>query len=265
LSSRAALTVLLAATLGFLGLAAGMTAGAVWLVPENSGLVGPAVALAYGLLGGVAATIAGILLGIRMPIPGLRVLTGVCAIAAVSIFVLLTWRFASDRADRVAQRERAHEAISPFQQPYEMTLRVFADDRGGLDFPFSELRIVQAENRREATWETLGMAPERCRAPVPPLASIDVAAALQQVDGTLRSAFLPCTANQEEPPLARVEWSIPGLAPEHPEGALRITAGCLDADPGTQRLLQAVATLFRQAEGGAVCSPIDRGIAARVR
>lgn len=264
LSSRAVLTVLLAVTLAFVGLTAGMAVGAVWFVPEGSGLAGPAIALAYGLLGGVAALIAGILLGLRLAIPRLRIVTAIGMFAAIGIFALLTWRFTVARTDRALQRERAHEAISPYQKPYTMTLRVFADAGGGLDFPFSELRVEQSEEAREATWETLGMAPDRCRAQIPPLAAIDVAAALQQVDGMVRSSFRPCTANEDEPALARVEWSIPGLAPEHPEGALRVTAGCLNADAKARQLLQDIAVLMRQVEAGAICTPVDRGIAAIV-
>jgi hypothetical protein len=262
LNSRALLTVLLALALGFLGLATGTTLAGAWLVPEGSGLAGPAVALAYGLLGAVAALTAGVIAGIKASLRTLRAATTAAAVGSVIVFALLTWSFLTARADRIAARDQAHEALTPFQRPYEMTLRIFAAAGGGLDFPFSEMRIEQTESTRTAVWETLGPDPDRCRAPAPPLATIDVAAALQQVDATLRSAFPACTNGDEEPTLARVEWNIPALASEEPRGALRITAGCLNADDRTRLLIDSVAALYRQVESSANCSSLDRGIAA---
>jgi len=262
--SRAPLTVLLALALAFLGLAAGTVLAGAWLVPEGSGLAGPAIALAYGLLGAVAALAGGVILGIRASIRTLRAATVATALGAIVVFGLLTWSFLTARAERIAAREQAHEALTPFQRPYEMTLRVFAEAGGGLDFPFSEIRIEQTETSRSATWETLGADPDRCRAQAPPLAAIDVAAALQQVNGTLRSAFRPCTANEDEPALAQVQWHIPALASDEPSGVMRITAGCLNADAKTRMLIDAVASLYRQVEPEAICSTLDRGIADAV-
>ena len=51
--------LLLLVSFAWLGLVAGAAVGATWLVPEGSGLAGPAIALGYGVLGAAAGLVVG--------------------------------------------------------------------------------------------------------------------------------------------------------------------------------------------------------------
>jgi hypothetical protein len=86
--------LLLLGSLAWLGLLAGVAAGATWWVPEGSGLAGPAIALGYGVLGAAAALVLGAALGWKAPHGLLRVVTAVTVALALLAAGWIGWRIA---------------------------------------------------------------------------------------------------------------------------------------------------------------------------
>lgn len=92
--------LLLLGSLAWVGLVAGAAAGAAWLVPEGSGLAGPAEALGYGVLGLLAGLALGALLGWRAGDGLLRAATAIAVALALLAAGLIVWRIVALQAER---------------------------------------------------------------------------------------------------------------------------------------------------------------------
>ncbi len=91
--------LLLLGSLAWLGLVAGTALGAAWLVPEGSGLAGPAVALGYGVVGTAGGLVLGGVLGWKASIGALRAAAMAAVLLALLAAGLLAWRIAAVQAD----------------------------------------------------------------------------------------------------------------------------------------------------------------------
>jgi hypothetical protein len=89
-------------SLAWLGLVAGTAAGGAWFVPEGSGLVGPAIALGYGVLGLLAGWPSEAILGWRAGHGLFRAATAVAVVLALLSAELVVWRIVAAEAERRA-------------------------------------------------------------------------------------------------------------------------------------------------------------------
>lgn len=94
--------VVLLGSLVWLGLVAGAAAGAAWLVPEGSGLAGPAIALGYGVAGAAAGLVLGAALAWRAGYGLLRASAVVAAVLALVAVGAVAWRAVAAQAERSA-------------------------------------------------------------------------------------------------------------------------------------------------------------------
>lgn len=92
--------LLLVGSLAWVGLVAGAAAGATWLVPEGSGLAGPAEALGYGVLGLLAGLALGAVLGWMAGDGLLRAATAIAVVLALLAAGLIAWRVFAIQAER---------------------------------------------------------------------------------------------------------------------------------------------------------------------
>ena len=101
---------LLIVALGSLGFVAGTIIG-VPLVPANSGLAGPAIAMSYGLAGAVLLMIIGFFLAWRLAPRSLRQVSLICSLVALAAYIILPYLIISE--DRVRIERQNDEPTQP--------------------------------------------------------------------------------------------------------------------------------------------------------
>jgi hypothetical protein len=94
------LVALLLPSLAWAGLVVGTVVGSS-RVPEGSGLAGPAIALAYGVMGMAFSLVLGGLFTWRAPHLLLQLATAVAVVVAVAAAGLVAWRFVAARQERM--------------------------------------------------------------------------------------------------------------------------------------------------------------------
>jgi hypothetical protein len=121
--------IILVLLLVCVGLFVGTVVGAALFVPTDSGLAGPAIALAYGLGGGAAALTGGVIVARRLDRRSLRRSLLVAGVLVTAITVWIGYRLSVARAGESPPEgaaERVDLLTSPSDQSPAATTRADA-------------------------------------------------------------------------------------------------------------------------------------------
>ncbi|HMB53928.1 MAG TPA: hypothetical protein VKU40_11465 [Thermoanaerobaculia bacterium] len=155
--SRVPLALVVALCLAWLGLVAGLTAGALWLVPKDAGLAGGPMVLGYGLLGLIAGLVVAALLAWKAPHSVLRATALAAALLAVASLAFVGWRLLDLRTERRA----AAGLDEPLPPPTGFRLEARIDESDGMR-RFRTLTVDGDEWRAE--WVAVGPEAAECEA-----------------------------------------------------------------------------------------------------
>jgi hypothetical protein len=96
----------------WVGLVGGTLIGALFLVPEGSGLAGPAIALGYGVAAALAGAVLAGVVGRRLAARPLRRAAAVVGALAVAAVLVVAYLFVRQQAERRAQADPPEQPVS---------------------------------------------------------------------------------------------------------------------------------------------------------
>lgn len=264
LENRLLLGLVLSLGLALVGFVAGAAAAALWWIPEDAGLAGGAMALAYGLMGAAVGLLASTVLARILPLPALRRVALAALLVTVGAAAFLGYR--GWRVNRDAPPASSDLAPSPYRSPYRVSLEV--TEAGSLQpgLEFREATIEQVGGGAVVAWTTRDDGrPLRCDAPLLGQEALDLAESLRRFSAQAAGGFRGCTHDRAGGPVwYRVEWSVSERLSSAPEGNLDIEGRCFEEFAPVRELLARLAGIVARAETAATCVPDTRDLAALI-
>jgi hypothetical protein len=231
--SRLPLALALVLCSAWLGLVAGLTAGALWLVPKDAGLAGGPIVLAYGLLGLLAGLVAAALVVWKAPHGLLAGLTAAAALLTVASLAFVGWRLLDLRAER-----RAAAGLDvPLPPPAGFRLEARIDESDGMR-RFRTLTVDGDEWM--AQWVAVGPEAAECEAQMVASEAEALLAALERIATLGGDLATACAAPDATAVYHLARYGVGGA---EPDWAIAGDRACLREQPEVgelHRLLGAV-------------------------